>query len=193
MACTYPSSSSSSTKKKTIVFTVADGYDEKHIQLPHRATDGSVGFDLCVYGGTETFEIPALKSAIVCTGLSPIFDNDMYAEIHPRSSFAAKNQIGIGGGIIDTDYTGEIKVIVFNHHPTEAFKIEPGMKIAQFIPRMSIPTHTPATLVNRTDFEAFNSQHSHSQEQEKSKTRGSGGFGSTGKFPIMFKPIPDHE
>lgn len=56
-----------------------------------------------------------------------------YGRIAGRSSLALKRMIGIGGGVIDSDYRGNIKVIVFNHHQENIFNIRKGDRIAQII------------------------------------------------------------
>jgi dUTP pyrophosphatase len=85
-----------------------------------------------------------------------------YGRIAPRSGLTVKYGLCVGGGVLDEDYSGEVKVVLFNHGPTD-FDIRTGDRIAQLIlEKIEIPE---VTLVN---------------ELEQSD-RGSGGFGSTGR------------
>ena len=129
-------------------------------QVPLSATDGSAGYDLFA---TEALVIPSNKRSAVSTGISVEFPSDHYLRIAPRSGLAYKSGIDVGAGVIDSDYKGEIKVILFNHSDTD-FIINVGDRIAQMIyVKISKPT------LNVVPFD------------ELSKTeRGEGGFGSTG-------------
>jgi len=84
-----------------------------------------------------------------------------YGRIAPRSGLAVKNFIDVGAGVIDADYRGEVKVLLFNFSETD-FEIKVGDKIAQLI----IEKYEKTELVQVDDLD----------ETE----RGSGGFGSTG-------------
>ena len=104
------------------------------------------------------------KSALVPTGLSVAIPNDTEIQIRPRSGLAAKSSISVLNtpGTIDSDYRGELKVILFNHGDKE-FIINNGDRIAQMV---LVP-------ILKVQFE---------EVQDLPETiRGSGGFGSTGK------------
>jgi dUTP pyrophosphatase len=97
--------------------------------VPTRASPGSVGYDLY---STETMSIGAHERGIVSTGIATTIPMGVYGRIAPRSGLAVKHGIQTGAGVIDPDYTGELKVILFNHG-TEKFDIKQGDRIAQLI------------------------------------------------------------
>lgn len=90
-----------------------------------------------------------------------------YGRIAPRSGLAVKSGISTGAGVIDADYRGEVKVLLFNHSDAD-FNIEKGDRIAQLILER---IYTPEIEV--LDDNAW--------EVENNTERGAGGFGSTGK------------
>ena len=103
-------------------------------------------------------------SEIIPTGLSIAIPDDLEIQIRPRSGLAAKFNISVLNtpGTIDSDYRGELKIILFNHGNKE-FIVNNNDRIAQMV----------LMPVLKVDFEEVN---------ELPKTiRGSGGFGSTGK------------
>jgi len=104
------------------------------------------------------------SSCLVPTGLSVAFSKKFEIQIRPRSGLAAKNKISVLNtpGTIDSDYRGEIKIILFNHGSSE-FIINNKDRIAQMI----------LTPVNKMELEEV--------EILPSSLRGKGGFGSTGK------------
>jgi dUTP pyrophosphatase len=127
--------------------------------LPTRGSDGSVGYDL--YSVVDTVVPSQAGNTIVGTGIALCIPLDCYGRIAPRSGLAAKHCIQVGAGVIDPDYTGEIKVVLFNHG-TEDFEIKKGDRIAQLIlERCETPPVEEIGLLQET-------------------LRGSGGFGSTG-------------
>lgn len=127
--------------------------------IPNRASPRSVGYDL--YSNEEVTISPGYR-ACVATGISIGFpEDDIYGRVAPRSGLAVKRGINVGAGVIDPDYTGEIKVVLFNHG-SEKFDIKVGDKIAQLIIEKCA---TP--LIEEVD------------EIKKTK-RGSNGFGSSG-------------
>jgi dUTP pyrophosphatase len=97
--------------------------------LPMRATQGSAGYDL-----TSPIECNILPRSTCCVDLGMIIQipDGHYGRIAPRSSLALFNAIDIGGGVIDCDYRGSCKVILFNHS-NENYSIKRGDKIAQLI------------------------------------------------------------
>ena len=133
------------------------------VQIPSYKTIGSSGMDLMAFI-KEPIKLPAKKSCLVPTGISIAMSNDYEIQIRPRSGLAAKKNISILNtpGTIDSDYRGEIKIILFNHGKTE-FVINNKDRIAQMI----------LMPVNKMDLEEV--------ENLPNTLRGKGGFGSTGK------------
>ena len=83
----------------------------EHAQLPRQGSEDAVGFDLY---SLERHEIPAQSQITVGTGIAVTPPAGCYVRIAPRSSLALRG-IAVGAGVIDPDYTGEIKVVLFNH------------------------------------------------------------------------------
>lgn len=131
---------------------------------PSRGSAEAAGYD--IYASEPTV-IPANGRALVSTALAIICPLGTYGRIAPRSGLAVKHGISTGAGVIDADYRGEVKVLLFNHNDKD-FQIEKGDRIAQLILER---IYTPDLQV--LDDEAW--------ETEKSTERGAGGFGSTGK------------
>ena len=132
-------------------------------QIPIYKTEGSSGMDLMALT-EDKIVIKPNKSALVPTGLSVAIPDDNEIQIRPRSGLAAKSSISVLNtpGTIDSDYRGELKVILFNHGDKE-FIINNGDRIAQMV---LVP-------ILKVQFE---------EVQDLPETiRGSGGFGSTGK------------
>ena len=137
------------------------------VQLPSYKTAGSSGMDLMAFI-ENSIKISPNSSVLVPTGLSVAIPNDVEIQIRPRSGLAAKSNISVLNtpGTIDSDYRGEIKVILFNHG-SEEFIVNNKDRIAQMI----------LMPVLKVDFE---------EVVDLPKTiRGSGGFGSTGKWKII--------
>ena len=103
------------------------------VKLPEYKTYGASGVDLTAFI-KETIDLKPKKSVLVPTGLSVAFSKDFEIQIRPRSGLAAKNNISVLNtpGTIDSDYRGEIKVIIYNHG-NENFLISNGDRIAQMI------------------------------------------------------------
>ena len=126
--------------------------------VPKRATEGAAGLDL---SASEDSIIQAHKWNAVPTGIAISVPRDCYARIAPRSGLAFKKGIDVGAGVIDSDYSGEIKVILFNHGD-EDFIIKKGDRIAQII------------------FEKIFINELVEVEELTFTKRGASGFGSTG-------------
>lgn len=105
--------------------------------------------------------IPAHGKALVSTGLSFKIPEGNYGRIAPRSGLAWKNFIDVGAGVIDEDYRGEVKVLLFNLGG-EDFTVKFGDRVAQFI----IEKYTPCELMEVAELD--------------DTSRGAEGFGSTG-------------
>ena len=133
------------------------------VKLPEYKTEGASGMDLVAFID-ETIIIRPKTSALIPTGLSVAFSEDYEIQIRPRSGLAAKHNISVLNtpGTIDSDYRGEIKVIVYNHGDDD-FLVNNGDRIAQMILSPVFKIELEETL-------------------DLPKTiRGIDGFGSTGK------------
>ena len=133
------------------------------VKLPSYKTDGASGMDLMAYID-KSIELKPGESCLVPTGLSVAFPKEYEIQIRPRSGLAAKSNISVLNtpGTIDSDYRGEIKVILFNHG-NKSFKINNNDRIAQMV---LVP-------IIKMEFEEVDSL--------PDTVRGQGGFGSTGK------------
>tara|TARA_X000001036_G_scaffold148269_1_gene140942 strand:- start:1191 stop:1628 length:438 start_codon:yes stop_codon:yes gene_type:complete len=133
------------------------------VELPSYKTDGSSGMDLMAFV-KEPINLKPQTSCLVPTGISLAFPSEYEIQIRPRSGLAAKNNISVLNtpGTIDSDYRGEIKIILFNHG-NEDFLINDKDRIAQMI----------LTPVIKMNFEET--------DNLPETVRGEGGFGSTGK------------
>ena len=133
------------------------------VELPAYKTEGSSGMDLMALV-KEPINLKPNSSCLVPTGLAVAFSSDLEIQIRPRSGLAAKNNISVLNtpGTIDSDYRGEIKVILFNHGKND-FLINNKDRIAQMI----------LTPVIKMDLEET--------DDLPETIRGEGGFGSTGK------------
>lgn len=145
---------------------VNDLLGKENIPLPNYATDGSAAMDLraCI---TESVIIAPGKRLLVKTGLAiNIMDPSLVAIVASRSGLSLKHGIRVsqGIGVIDSDYHGEIGVILANDSD-EAYVVQPGERIAQLL-------FQPVVQVELCFVKKF------SIETE----RGTGGFGSTGKI-----------
>ena len=136
---------------------------DPEVVLPIYKTSGASGMDLMAFVETP-IKIPPNSSYLVPTGLSMAFSEDYEVQIRPRSGLAAKNNITVLNtpGTIDSDYRGEIKIIIFNHGK-EDFIINNKDRVAQMV----------LTPVVKMKFEEV--------DNLPDTLRGDGGFGSTGK------------
>ena len=136
---------------------------DPNVKLPEYKSDGASGMDLLAFI-KETINIKPKTSSLIPTGLSVAFSKNYEIQIRPRSGLAAKKNISVLNtpGTIDSDYRGEIKIIIYNHGNTE-FVINNGDRIAQMI----------LSPVLKIEFEETNDL--------PETIRGKGGFGSTGK------------
>tara|TARA_B100001996_G_C18520073_1_gene538904 strand:+ start:25 stop:462 length:438 start_codon:yes stop_codon:yes gene_type:complete len=133
------------------------------VKLPNYKTEGSSGMDLMAFLKNPV-TIPPGKSELIPTGLSIAIPDDTEVQIRPRSGLAAKSNISVLNtpGTIDSDYRGEIKIILFNHSNNE-FIVNNNDRIAQMV----------LMPVLKLEFEEV--------KDLPNTIRGSGGFGSTGK------------
>ena len=133
------------------------------VELPAYKTEGASGMDLMALI-KKPINLKPNSSCLVPTGLAVAFSSDFEIQIRPRSGLAAKNNISVLNtpGTIDSDYRGEIKVILFNHGKSD-FLINNKDRIAQMI----------LTPIIKMDLEET--------DDLPETIRGEGGFGSTGK------------
>ena len=134
-----------------------------NVELPVYKTNGASGMDLMAFI-EEPIKILPNSSYLIPTGLSMAFSEDYEVQIRPRSGLAAKNNITVLNtpGTIDSDYRGEIKIILFNHGE-EDFIINNKDRVAQML----------LTPIIKMELEEI--------ENLPDTLRGEGGFGSTGK------------
>ena len=137
------------------------------VKLPSYKTEGSSGMDLIAFI-SKPIEIKPNNSALIPTGLSIAIPEDFEVQIRPRSGLAAKSNISVLNtpGTIDSDYRGELKVILFNHG-NKQFIVKNNERIPQMV----------LTPILKVDFEEVDSL--------PDTVRGAGGFGSTGKWKII--------
>ena len=133
------------------------------VQLPVYKSTGASGMDLMAFI-KNPINVKPNSSSLIPTGLSVAFPENFEIQIRPRSGLAAKNNISVLNtpGTIDSDYRGEIKIILFNHG-NEDFIINNKDRIAQMV----------LTPIIKMQLEETN--------ELPDTNRGEGGFGSTGK------------
>ena len=136
---------------------------DSSVELPSYKTDGASGMDLMAFI-KEPINLKPYTSCLIPTGISVAFSGEFEIQIRPRSGLAANNSISVLNtpGTIDSDYRGEIKVILFNHGSND-FLINNKDRIAQMV----------LTPVVKIDLEET--------DDLPNTVRGEGGFGSTGK------------
>lgn len=127
-------------------------------RLPILGSENAAGYDL---HASEDGLVPARGKTLIGTGLAMAIPVGNYGRIAPRSGLAAKHSIDVGAGVIDADYRGEVRVLLFNFSDKD-FAVTEGDRIAQLI----IEKYTPTQLVEVDDLD--------------DTARGQGGFGSTG-------------
>ena len=126
--------------------------------IPTRGSGGAVGYDLY---STDEVIIPPTHRALIGTGVAIVLPPGVYGRVAPRSGLTVKHGIQVGAGVVDPDYTGEVKVVLFNHGDKD-FEVKRGERIAQLVlERCETPDVEEIGLLEETE-------------------RGAGGFGSTG-------------
>ena len=133
------------------------------VKLPEYKTSGASGMDLIAFLKKSIFVKPK-TSSLIPTGLSVAFSEDYEIQIRPRSGLAIKNNISVLNtpGTIDSDYRGEVKIIIYNHGDKD-FIINNGDRVAQMI-------LSPAIKMELKEVNDL-----------PETIRGRSGFGSTGK------------
>ncbi|PKB14651.1 dUTP pyrophosphatase [Novosphingobium kunmingense] len=130
------------------------------LELPAYATDGAAGMD--VLAAEDVTLAPGARHA-VATGIAVAIPHGFEIQVRPRSGLALKHGITVPNtpGTIDSDYRGEVKVILINHG-VEAFDVRRGDRIAQLV----VAQVTKGTWLKVDELDETQ--------------RGEGGFGSTG-------------
>ena len=133
------------------------------VKLPSYKTNGASGMDLMAHID-KSIELKPGESCLIPTGLSVAFPKEYEIQIRPRSGLAAKSNISVLNtpGTIDSDYRGEIKIILFNHG-SENFIINNKDRVAQMV----------LTPIIKMELEET--------KELPESVRGEEGFGSTGK------------
>ncbi len=133
------------------------------VKLPNYETDGASGMDLIAFT-KEPIIVKSKTCSLIPTGLSVAFSKDYEIQIRPRSGIALKKNISVlnSPGTIDSDFRGEIKIILYNHSEND-FIVNNGDRVAQMI-------LCPIVKMNLVETEDL-----------PNTIRGEGGFGSTGK------------
>ena len=127
--------------------------------LPVRASLGAAGYDLF---STDSYVVLPGRRVVVSTGISIQLPPGTYGRIAPRSGLAVKHGLDTLAGVIDPDYTGEVKVVLQNLDASQPFVIRPGYRIAQLI------------------LEKFEVAEVVETDAPEATQRGDAGFGSTG-------------
>ena len=130
------------------------------LPLPAYATPGAAGMDVVA---AEDLDLASGQRHAVATGFRVAIPEGYEIQVRPRSGLAFKHGISVPNtpGTIDSDYRGELKILLINHGP-EPFAIRRGERIAQLVPAV-------VTLAAFDEVEELEDTH-----------RGHGGFGSTG-------------
>ena len=136
---------------------------DSKVKIPQYKTSGSSGMDLMAFV-KNSIKIEPNTLELVPTGLSVAIPEDLEIQIRPRSGLAAKSNIGVLNtpGTIDSDYRGELKIILFNHGNKD-FIVNNNDRVAQMV----------LMPILKMELEEV--------DQLPESIRGSGGFGSTGK------------
>ena len=137
------------------------------VELPKYKTDGSSGLDLMAFI-ERPINVSPKESVLIPTGISVAIAENLEIQIRPRSGLAAKSNVSVLNtpGTIDSDYRGEIKVILFNHG-TKEFIVKNKDRIAQMV----------LSPILKAEFEEV--------DELPETLRGDRGFGSTGKWKIV--------
>lgn len=129
--------------------------------LPTRGTPGAVGYDLF---SIDNYVVLPGRRVVVSTGIKIQLPPGTYGRIAPRSGLAVKHGLDVLAGVVDPDYTGEVKVVLQNLDMHQPFVIRPGYRIAQLILEQCV---TPEVVEVPS-------------ENTPLTERGAEGFGSTG-------------
>ena len=113
------------------------------------------------------YTVPPYGSTTIFTDLQIKLPEGCYGRVAPRSGISREYNLGVGGGVIDRDYRGNVGVLLFNHGP-QPFEVFRGSRIAQLIcERVAYPLIQEVEKLTQNDSE-----------------RGINGFGSTGGYVV---------
>jgi dUTP pyrophosphatase len=127
---------------------------------PMRQTDGAAGFD--IYSDHDLARVHFGQVVVISTGIAVAIPEGYVGLIKPRSGLAVRRGVDTMAGVIDSDYRGEIKVVLTVHSTDIVpFRVEPGERIAQLVVVPVMLESMEVTDLDETD-------------------RGESGFGSTG-------------
>ncbi|KAG2731714.1 hypothetical protein G9P44_005301 [Scheffersomyces stipitis] len=129
--------------------------------LPTKGSALAAGYDIYA---SENGLVPAHGQGMIGTDITVCVPYGTYGRVAPRSGLAAKHGISTGAGVVDADYRGELKVILFNHSEKD-FVVEKGDRIAQLVLEKIVNAEIKQISLEELD----------------DTIRGEGGFGSTGK------------
>lgn len=137
-------------------------------QLPTQGSEEAAGFDVYYSPAVPEENIVAIepnRTQILGTGIVMNIPKGYHVEVRSRSGLAAKHDVHVlnSPGTIDSDYTGEVKVIMHNSSSIASMQVNKGDRIAQVLLRKNV----------KTKYVMF--------DKSKETKRSSGGFGSTGK------------
>jgi dUTP pyrophosphatase len=117
--------------------------------VPHAiiptSTPDSAGFD--IYASDGYLLLPGHRM-VVSTGIKIQLPPGTYGRLAPRSGLAVKHGLSVGADIVDPNYEGELKVVLFNHDTRNPFVIRPGYRVAQLIVS---PLVMPEVVVSETE------------------------------------------
>lgn len=136
----------------------------KDATLPTKAHPGDAGWDLHCYpkNGSPYAEVAPGKSALVGTGIAVSIPPGYFGYIRSRSGLASKSDLEVGAGVVDSGYTGEVRVLLRNHGDRIQYPVV-GDRIAQLL-------ILPVPEVKLVEVDSF-----------EETDRGEGGFGSSGR------------
>jgi dUTP pyrophosphatase len=127
--------------------------------LPERKSDGAAGYDICCL--EKRVILPPNSHKLVSTGLSFTVPEGTYGQLASRSGLSVKG-VSVGAGVIDRDYTGEVKVLLFNHTSEKVYLNEKDRIAQLIIKKIELPVVEEVESLETT-------------------VRGENGFGSTDK------------
>lgn len=148
------------TKQQKMSHSLKVQLRSENATVPTKGSSTAAGYDIY---SSEDCTIDAQGQGLVSTDISFTVPVGTYGRIAPRSGLAVKHGIQTGAGVVDRDYTGEVKIVLFNHSKKN-FEIKKGDRIAQLILEKIVDDAEIVVV----------------ESLEKS-LRGEGGFGSTGK------------
>jgi len=150
-------------------------------QLPVRGSSGAAGYDLF---STDSYVVLPGRRVVVSTGISIQLPPGTYGRIAPRSGLAVKHGLDTLAGVIDPDYTGEVKVVLQNLDQTQPFVIRPGYRIAQIILENFTTAEVVETVPSTAQGDSAAEATRRGDSAAEATRRGAAGFGSTGGYAV---------